>query len=128
MPVVTGLGDDKMFGSDEMVTPEFREVQKHMPNLAAIDKVFPADRVQQWQAAAGQAGRSMFEQIAYNGIAIGFFHSPTVELVVRDIVPEANRLDGWDSMKEMDGVVIVQDDGTYHVTEVIRAQRETVKA
>lgn len=129
MPAVQGLGDDKLFGPDEMVTPEFREAQKTMPNLAALDKVFPAERVQKWQQAAGDAGRSMFEQVSDEEIAIGFFHSPTVELVVRDLVPEANRLEGWDSMKEMDGVVIEQDDeGSHRVVEVIRANREVAAA
>jgi hypothetical protein len=123
MPAVSGLGDDAMF--KEMANDAFRAAQKTMSNLQALQASHPAKRYVEWAKEARVAVDSMFEQMSDDEIAVGIFHSPTIELAAstlqNDLVPNP---DGWDSLKEMDALVFVQSTGgLLGVTKVIRAKR-----
>ena len=123
MPAVSGLGDDAMF--KEMANEAFRAAQKTMSNLQALQASHPAERYVEWAKGSRAAVDSMFEQMGDDEIAVGFFHSPTIELAAstlqNDLVPLP---DGWNNLKELDGLVFVQSTGgLLGVTKIIRAKR-----
>lgn len=117
------MGDDALFKA--MVNDDFKRVQKTKPNLAAIDEVHSTELVQKWQMAAAASVVDMLDQMNDGEHAVGFFHSPTIELAVRELVPAPFRLEGWDNLKEMDGVVLVENNGglLLGVDKIVHANR-----
>lgn len=129
MPMVKGLGDQATFV--EMVNDAFKSAVKDgKSNLAALGHAHSATRVSSWAKEAVDALESMFDQMTDDEVAIGFFHSPTIELAAANCVTFGTALPkGWDDLKEMDGLVFVQNRipmvSGIEVIQVIRAQRES---
>ncbi|MBI2607809.1 MAG: hypothetical protein HYW51_03205 [Candidatus Doudnabacteria bacterium] len=116
MPIIEEIGNDTIVAA--MVNDAFKAaVKEGLPNIECLRRAHDNDKLAQFAASALHAVVKMFDRMNEGDIAVAFGHSPIIT------PPE-----GWDKLGELDGLVFVQDAARIRVTQVIRAQRDTVPA
>lgn len=109
MPVMDGLGDDALFA--EIANAGFKAaVASGLSNFAATRQVHGDEQASIWAHRGCGAVETMFFSMNDNEVGVGFFHSPTIELVAWHYGAEHSEIDGWDQLKDMEGLVFACDD------------------
>lgn len=128
MPIIEEIGNDTIVAA--MVNDAFKAaVKEGLPNIECLRRAHDNDKLAQFAASALHAVVKMFDRMNEGDIAVAFGHSPIIELAAGAVtLKEETPPEGWDKLGELDGLVFVQDAARIRVTQVIRAQRDTVPA
>jgi len=125
-PVIEEIGTNDVLTS--MANEAFRLGQgQDLPHLTCLRAAHDQATYDKYAATARLAVRKMFDAMEDGSFGIAFGHSPMIELSATGLEahPEGKLPEGWDDLKEMDGLVFVQhDDGKLIVESVIRAKRD----
>lgn len=124
-PVIYGLGDSTLFA--EIATPEFRTAAKSTSFFRATLQTHGVEKTKIWAELGLQAVKSMFEQMDddENKLAIGFFHSPTIELAAWACGVEQSGIDDWDKFSEMEGLTFKCDTSNKFMSLIKSASLKT---
>jgi hypothetical protein len=108
MPVVFGLGSDALFA--EMANEAWKvAVKGGARNFEALLVAHPINQVKIWAMDAKAAVEQMFAAMEDDETAIGFFHSPTIELAVWAILEYPETLDEYSTLGDLEGVEVFFD-------------------
>jgi hypothetical protein len=121
MPAVEGFGSDALF-ADMLKPPEFRDIAKGVGTFRALLTCHPFERVKAWAEACYAGLVEVFAQITEGEVGLAISHSPTIELALWHAGGFADLTDKYAVLKEMEGVLLEQDDdGVIKVVEKIAA-------
>lgn len=111
------------------MTAEFKTaVADGLSNFAATCQVHGDAKANDWAHQGYRAVENMFYSLNDDKVGIGFFHSPTIELVAWYCGATHDKAKGWDQLKDMEGLVFTHfDNSPISVAGKITVQPDAAK-